>query len=319
MFESNTKAIVLASSANKNIGPKYGSVGYVVSSGNPVYVQKLPIANGATISLTDMLFIRYGFGKERAAERRLILNIFPVLAKPLQKGSSIPKEMDKLLRNFSKYEFNEEPWFGIKASQAPNPSRLIVAILAPLKSAGEDLISCSREEFEAWFNSYAMNVAMTAILSKVCSEPYYSRLPFETSHKELLRLFKNYSRSKDDKETLIKHVINDDVARKTFIRTIVLAKSIVFGQSRKSAMNKALKLASVFGGSSNHLHTAKFINFFASNLFSGELPYIKRDKVISATPKSKIKPKEAILEQLIETIDFMKSKASEIEKGPHGS
>jgi hypothetical protein len=319
MFESNTKVIVLASSSSKNIGPKYGSVGYVVSSGSPIYIQKLPIGNGVAISLSDILFIRYGFGKERAAERRLILNIFPIFTKPLQKGSTISKEMNKLLRNFSKYEFNEEPWFGIKASQVPNPSKLIVAVLAPLKSTGEDLVSCSEMEFEAWFNSYARNVAMTATLSKVCAEPYYSRLPFDADHKELLRLFKNYSNSKTDKKTLIKHVVDNEVARKAFIRTIVLTKSIIFGQSSKSAMEKSLKVASMFGGSSNHLHTAKFLNFFIRGAFSGELPYIKKHKVISATPKSKVEPKEAIFKQLIDTIDFMKSKASKIEKGPHGS
>jgi len=324
MLESNTKAIVLASSVRKNIGPRYGSIGYVVSTERPTYMKNLsitnlPITNGISMSLTNVLFIRYGFEKERTGEYRSLLNLFPVITKPLRKGSTISKKMNKLLRNFNKSEFNEEPWFSVKATKTRNPNRLIVAILAPLKSTGEDLTSCSKVEFEAWLNSYVMNVRMRAALSKLCEEPYYSKLPLDNEYKELLHIFNEYSNSKTAKKVLIENIIYDDIARKAFIKTIVLAKSIAFGRINQASTIKALEMSSILGSSVNHLHTSRFMNYFTDKLFFGELPYQKRSKVINATLKNRIKPKEMVLNQLVETVDFLKSKASEIEKGPHGS
>ena len=319
MLESNTKAIVLASSVRKNIGPRYGSVGYVINAEKPIYIKNLPIANGISISLTNVLFIRYGFEKERIGEHRLLLNLFPTITRPLQKGNTISKEIDKFLHNFHKNEFNEEPWFSIKAAKTHNPNKLIVAVLAPLRSTGENLASCSKIEFEAWFNSYTMNARIDIALSRLCKEPYYSRLPLDNDRRELLRAFRECCNSKTDKEILVKHIINDDVVRKIFIKTIVLAKSIAFGKMNQASTIKALKMSSMFSGSADHLRTGKFINHFTDKLFFGKLPHQKRDKVIGATPKGRVKSKETVLNQLVETVDLLKSKASEIEKGPHGS
>lgn len=75
MIQNGKRSIVVVSSKRKGIGPKVGSIGYVVGNFHaPIYVKEL----GVYAALCEVLFTRYGFEKsEERMEKKHFINVFP--------------------------------------------------------------------------------------------------------------------------------------------------------------------------------------------------------------------------------------------------
>ena len=72
MFEVGSKVIITESSLKKSIGPKKGSIGYVISCSEPVFSHRL----STILSIGNVVFHRFGLEERNRSEAKTVLFIF---------------------------------------------------------------------------------------------------------------------------------------------------------------------------------------------------------------------------------------------------
>ncbi len=183
MFNISTKVAVLASSNTKNIGPKYGSIGYAAVDGSMQYSPYLlnpSTTDGIMLASSKVMFTRYGFGKERPKyEYKRILNVFPIIDKSV-KIEDIEQTVSKVVSKFKREDFGNRFWLNAKMNFIGS-TEANVCIMAPVLALGTDLRTCSNLEFIAWFHSMLNIHGMKNSIAKINNKQYLDNLPSKES------------------------------------------------------------------------------------------------------------------------------------------
>lgn len=164
MFDVGTKIVALTSSQKKGPGPRRGSVGYVISSLDGVYMDDTNLA----ASVTHVMFTRYGFerNKERR-EKRTFINLFPVLHS--EKGDVV-KSTKEAIKAIHRTKFDKDYWKRIISAYGLKHGTPF-GVLVPVCDNEVDLRHCSENEFIAWLDSYLMSPLFRNVLIGMIKSP----------------------------------------------------------------------------------------------------------------------------------------------------
>ena len=155
MFSPGTRVVVLASSVSKGLCPKKNSIGYVISASE---AYSISFGEGSKtkqflISLTEVMFSRYGNEQKRRCEHRPIVNILPI---PM---SSLTPDTSKILNSFVNGELKSNSYWNEEVrNMMTEDYKTPVGVIAP---AGEfrlnHLSPGNREETSAWMQCLLMD------------------------------------------------------------------------------------------------------------------------------------------------------------------
>lgn len=234
MFYTSTKVAVLASSNIKGIGPKHGSIGYAVVDGG-IFYNSYPLSSGITdemiLSPTNVMFTRYGFGKERSEhEYKSLLNVFPIMNKAV-KIEDMEQAVSKTIAKFRKENFENGFWLDSKMD-AVGRTNANVCIMAPVLTLGTDLRTCSNLEFTAWFYSMLSTYSVKTTIARINHGQYLEKLPSEESRATAVSLRRCISDGKN-KLDYLKKIIDSPETRAPVIELLKLMYSIARATSEE--------------------------------------------------------------------------------------
>ncbi len=312
MFGSNTRVVVLASSTNKHTSPKYGSIGHVVNAGKVRYYMQdtIKLGNGVAVGAVDTIFTRYGLGKNRDhTERREVLCVVPVMRKPpeYEKDFAIQDRMKRAVSKFLKEDFTSSTWYNIKCNHAKNPDYVSVCMVAPTPGYGLDLMTCEKVELRGWLESFLLAYSFKALISKMCNHIYVNKFPFGASHREMLMILNECTKSKSyRREFLNESVFRSKARRQAAIETlrgvVAIGTARDANNSTDNQVAHAIKSGFYFNSSGNFKKEKQFFEMMLSDLFVEHTFNWKKDLVLD----SKLKHKKLMVGRMEESIDALK-------------
>lgn len=318
MFDSSTRVVVLVSSTKKHTSPKYGSTGYVISSGKMQYYMEdtVKVGNGMVAFVVDMLFTRYGLGKNRdTAERREVLCITPVIRKPseYEKDFTVQDRIERAVSRFLKEDFTSNTWYNIKCNHVKNPDYTTVCMLAPVPNHGEDLMTCDTVEFRGWLGSFLLSYSFKALISRICNYIYISKFPLGATHREMLMMLNEATKSKSyRKDFLDKSVFRTKERRQAVIETVRAVTAIGSLKATDTALKRQVthnvNQGFYFTSSGNIRKEKQFFEMLMSDLFVEHNFNWKKDLVLN----SKLKNRKLIISRIDESRDALKYLAQDI-------
>ena len=117
MFEDSTKVVVISSSHTKGVGPRIGSIGYAApigTRGSAFLPQQTQFINGFALFALRIIFIRYGYEKERPKyEVKRLLGAIPIVNE-LRKNSEAEKIVRTSVEKLPKNDFSNHLWLKTK-------------------------------------------------------------------------------------------------------------------------------------------------------------------------------------------------------------
>jgi len=168
MFDYGTKVIVLASSHRGGIGPKKGSLAFYSGEGNTPHFlfhkEKNCVFNHVNLS-----FFRYGFEKTLRNERREAIVLMPLIS---ENYADFSGQVLKLLRRV--HSGKDTFWNPIRKNCGTN-AKTPVVILAPVGSAGDNILKKESPERLAWLESILRNNSMGHWITQAVSDKHLNR------------------------------------------------------------------------------------------------------------------------------------------------
>ena len=312
MFDSHTKVIVLASSTKKKTSPRFGSTGYVVGAGDPKYMPQVNVANGVIVAVVDVLFTRYGLGKDRyKAERREVINVFPVIRKPpdYEKELTIWERVDRAITKFRRESFSGSTWYDVKSRVASNPDSINVCIMAPTPVYKVDLTTCPIGDFVAWFDSYIYSYCIKTMLAKICGGLYAKMFPLSQKHVDMLFSMNQCTMSKSARSDFINHISTGAEGRKIAVETLRAVESMSAAKTGILERDQILydfKNGRFAINSGRDIRDKRFFEMLTNNVFSEHKFDWKKQLIISS---KKLKDRKLILSRIEETKDALQNLA----------
>jgi len=314
MFEDSTKAIIISSSHIKGVGPRIGSVGYAV----PIRVNTsvfLPhqtqFINGFVLFALRMVFIRYGYGKERPKyEVKKLLGAIPIVNE-LRKNSETERIVRTSVEKLPKNDFNGHSWLKAKLDLFGKTDNINVCIVAPTRNNSFDLRTCSNLEFEAWFVSLMLQEHVRLSIKKIINNKIYlNKLPVEGAN-YIGNHLRFYFRTRKNQGAFIDYILEEKGRREDLIKFVRTLKTIYLRRSlvqhtksisrilnnpgiiyRRGSMNMGSLLCKL----TNHMFTDGVINW--------KLDVLNKAKVV--------KNKDSITAKIRKTKEVLEHMASEI-------
>lgn len=153
MLNTGTKVWVVASSCQKKIGPRHGSIGYVSGFND---FDSTSIDGNIVLSPRKIIFLRYGFEKRLRVETREVLLACPILR---DKKADASSQINSLC--------NEIKRFKTKQSSSH------IVVVTPIND-GTSLMDCSAVEFRAWISSYLRCPYFNSFTQLTLSHGYFT-------------------------------------------------------------------------------------------------------------------------------------------------
>ena len=176
MLSIGSRVTLLASSVvGKSIGPKRGSIGYVISPSEPglKHIKGLP---SFQVSHLSLMFSRFGLEKKARCEYRSVLNIFPSFNGEIDSLKGFEDRIQNFLSglidgNFSKHPF----WKDFAMEITGNPNQIIVVTAPALNSKPVDMSTRPFGWSQAWIESLIRSepfilTARTALTDKMIAK-----------------------------------------------------------------------------------------------------------------------------------------------------
>lgn len=305
MFDFGTKIVILASQVeNHRTGPKYGSEGYVIASGSANYTEDTRITNALLLSSADILFTRYGFGKIRSTiERKEILNVFPIIRKPPphEEDMTVLQRLERAINRFKKEDFRSNFWYNAKSNYCSNPDNAYLAIIAPVKVCGEDLVTCKDLEFKAWFESMILSYDMSGAITRTANKVFARKFP-KPKLLDCLHACKRCIGNQAMRRDYAAYFADTHNRRKEIIETLRIIAAMAFPKVQ-SATRSHIQYSinhKFYHDASGRIKPPVFFSGIADNLFTSEFEW-KKERILNAT----IKNKKVILDRLSQTKDAM--------------
>lgn len=209
MFELNEKITIVASSCSKKIGPRKGSIGYVM----PYSQAFSSIPNIDIIAeYVNVAFLRYGYEKKYRVERAEVIAIFPMLNSPRE---PIMKERLGMLNRYINSDNSKATIFKTKTRKVFNASERVPIVLAlPTFTPRADLATCSDEEFACWFSTCILSSQINSFVNTALFTKH------NIENVDALRILQNASVDKHAKEHLVNTVCKNAQLRHKWIAVL---------------------------------------------------------------------------------------------------
>jgi len=160
MLITGSKVIVIESSLKKVIGPRVGSMGYVIESTS----FNISSGNDIIYHACDILFTRYGFEENKRHEVKRVTNVlpFPHYSTSQNYARELIKKAKKVVSSKNK---NKSMFNGSEYTSAD-----VIAI--PILNHKTNLLKCEFEEFHAWLDSYLRSPLFIEVLTKLMEKNF---------------------------------------------------------------------------------------------------------------------------------------------------
>lgn len=233
MFATGTKTIVIASSLNKKVGPRVGSIGYIINSDKGHYNSSLNLS----YSLINTIFINYGFEQTFRHEHRVVLNTFPFSLHKINPKTFVKDACSMI----NKINVNKGSWKNVLEDFSLSLSCTVseIVFLAPIQVNNTNLFSCSKNEFCAWFDSYLRSYQFLNSLKNAMNKGLRNNLfPFNT---DAITEIRACAADKKRKHKVFNEIDNTNsfLNRKLIIQVIKILQTI---QMRSELKNKLFEL-----------------------------------------------------------------------------
>lgn len=310
MFERSTKVIVIASSTTKNVGARHGSVGYITDCGQPKYIGTIQIGEATVVvAPATILFIRYGFGKERPRyEKKSVLVAFPIFPKPNAGKLSVDEKISIFIKKFKKEKFNESTWYNTKSVFTDRPENMDVCIVAPHPVRDYDLLDCSHAEFEAWFDGIILSHRMRITLDKVANKPSYA-IRFPADIRIHFADLRDCAMHKDARMEYLWTLKKAPKLKKVIIETIRMVHCVSVVKSKMTA-KKSTSISYIkrayYTGKTGRIKPGPFYRMFIEDIFNDQA-FDQSDALFKS---HSIRDKVAISDSVRETKNTLQNIAS---------
>jgi len=315
MFEDSTKAIIVSSSHTKGIGPRVGSVGYVVSGGtntSKFLPQQTQFINGLALFALRMIYIRYGYEKERPKyEIKSLIGAIPIVNE-LRKNSESENIVRTCIEKLPKNDFNSHMWLKAKLDLLGKTDNVNVCILAPINSIGSDLRTCSNLEFEAWFKSLMFQEQTKISIKRIVNnKAYIDKLP-NKKIKYISESIRYYLRSKENNDTFMEYILDRKDRREDLIKFVRIIKPIysnkTFLYHTESMSRLLIKDGYIYKRGSRDINTlfCKLVNYmFIDNILNWKLNLLNKSKLVKnrGSIAAKIRKTKEVLESMANEIN----------------
>lgn len=154
MFTPGTPIVVINSALKDGIGPRKGSLGYVIYNNESTVFESNYVAKCVTVA-----FHRFGFEQKHRYEKRLVVNLLPLTG-----ADANPKqELIALQRLFD----NPTQLPKIQAEISHKIGKATVMLMAPLLYNNVNLLECDSNTLDIWIRSsiYSVKSVVHSILN----------------------------------------------------------------------------------------------------------------------------------------------------------
>lgn len=226
MFEVGSKVIITESSLKKSIGPKKGSIGYVISCSEPVFSHRL----STILSIGNVVFHRFGLEERNRSEAKTVLFIFPI--GDINKSDNTVTNLTNTINN----QKSEQVFESVRKEMGVDNSTTIVTALPVIYS---NLLSCSRYEFISWITSLMSNSMFCMALNEAVVTRHFKN----SNHKSLvntrfLETLRDMVVDKGYRNEKVNEAFKDYESRNKIIKDIRALLSMIMTRRYKTeAMN----------------------------------------------------------------------------------
>lgn len=174
MMKTGTRVIVLTSTLKRGIGPRQGSIGYITNKKVSAIRFHGPLKT--FVSLTSVVFTRYGFESKRRKEHKFFINMFPILTDgnldclvDFTKPAAIKKYFNSRINELSKVDILNKGnfWHQVRKELVRiyhlDPRNIKAGVLVP--AFRPDLLICNDMEFAAWLDAMLADSDIYSALS----------------------------------------------------------------------------------------------------------------------------------------------------------
>ncbi len=219
MFNLGQKVIVTNSSHKGKIGPKIGSVGYILGSDAARIVKRTANEISFCAEKQNVIFVRYGFGKERTeSEIRKVINVFPILA-----------NYDKLRRKNIFKTFTEEiegksdnVWPMVKW-ELKGQTNVPICMMHPVENV-EDIRNFNNTNFKAWYKSITRSLFFVKNVDK--TRPDFKWSKYDRGAREYFGAVRDSIRDRSFREKVFDAAFSSNKIKGEIIYSVKYMQSI---------------------------------------------------------------------------------------------
>jgi hypothetical protein len=190
MFSVGTKIRLVASSCDKQTGPKRGSMGYVASYSDGSYVDE---SRGMVIGVGSVMFFRYGFEQRTRLEQKEVAFVFPIVNR--NKGDFHPQvtRIKDLINGRGNSDIIDQ-----LRSTVTMKSQMPVVLAAPVTANDQSLLDCPDNEFKAWVSSHLVSGSFGMYIHGALMSMHFTQANHEQlANKTTWESFRNMAMDRD--------------------------------------------------------------------------------------------------------------------------
>jgi len=211
MFDHGQKVIVVKSSHRGKVGPKKGSIGYVLGSDSTRLIKRTVNKIPFCVESQVIVFVRYGFGKEREEpETRRILNVFPILSS--YKPAPYRREAFRMFTE--EVEGKSENVWPVVKWELKNKNNTPVCMLYPVENV-EDIRDFNKVNFKAWYKSVVKSWTFSSNVDK--TRPDFMRNKYEKNAREYFNAVRDSVKSRNFRDKVFAAVFSSDKVKSEVI------------------------------------------------------------------------------------------------------
>lgn len=223
MFPIASEVTILTSSMKKGTGARRGSIGHVVATGNPAFLNETGVISQQTL----VLFNRFGFEKSKRIEKKWVINVFPFiqLNKNVEKGFDNERVVSETIKFLRNENYNHDNWTNIRNMYDVDKS-VPICFLSTIPHRVKDL-SKNPITFGRWMTAHMLNQGFRHQISAMKQSSVKKRLNEPFDYDIIDNIYK-MTRSKDTRVDYIRELKKSDKLnrRKQYIETLNKIKAM---------------------------------------------------------------------------------------------
>lgn len=303
MFNIGTRVVVLASSIKKGFGPKRGSIGYVSSQNQSVFIDRIYPHSLLSFISTPMTiaFSRYGFEKKRRCELRSVVNILPAFMGEI-KNVDKAREVKDVINLFQNGEFERNRQWAEWVSDVHNMHSPKLVTLAPVGGLKVESMLEQPMETQAYMESFLRNKIIGSLLHNNKHNNFYPQIG-----KNFMTQMPIAHRNRDAAQEILKWAEVNPKEALIYMRILSTVYNLRSGQRKLGYFKASVERNSYCNGkptSHSRFNFSAFLNSYILGFF--EESEIKEKEVIAKKSKS------AQIHDIVRSMRYVRSAITEL-------
>ena len=261
MFDSGAKVVLLTSTSDEKYSPRRGSVGYIKWSGQNFMVHRF-LNRTVAMTRSDLLLMRYGFGKERIRpERHMVITHIPFFPKAIP--GLVSDEIDAYMEEFHRERKNPKLDYFRAKLNVIGPMPIVIA--APPAITDFNVMSLDEANFRAWFEAIISSPQLKRALSQMNIDRVKK---YDNNILGHILSLKALNTTKKNKQNFINTISSDSQIKKQIIEALrpVLVTSLTRGAlEHKRYLSNGFKIKKYY--SKDVINAERMLKDMSKNFF----------------------------------------------------